>query len=149
MAKITYMRWDEVIIHEIIEEDNEKFFGDIAEGAVREHDPQRPFVPPSVNWANGIAFTIEGFPDTEEVVKDKLRGVIHYAYVAFTRIDRCDSYPVRIGNENVSVRIENRVPNPILLDLADFLKNFKPDARTSDSSARAVGVRRDVRGTLG
>lgn len=131
MAKITYMAWQEVVIHEIIEEDNERFFRDISEGAVRAHNPQMPFISPSVNWANGIAFVIQPFPDTDDVIKDKLKGIVHFAVIAFTRLNYQPTYPILVGSEKINVRLERKVANPIFLDLADYLRNFKPDSRVS------------------
>jgi hypothetical protein len=131
MAKITYMGWQEVVIHEIIEMDNERFFGDIAEGAVKAHNPQMPFIPPTVNWVNGIAFVVQSFPDTDDVVGEKLKGTVHYAVVVFTRLDYRATYPVVVGSETIPVRLNRKVANPIFLDMADYLKGFRADSRVS------------------
>ena len=125
------MGWQEVIIHEIIEEDNSRFFRDISESAVRGHNPQMPFISPSVNWANGVAFIIQPFPDTDDVIKDKLKGVVHFAVVAFTRLEYRPTFPVVVGSETVNIRLERNVANPIFLDMADYLANFKADPRVT------------------
>jgi hypothetical protein len=124
------MAWQEVIIHEILEETNEQFFRQIAEGAVARHNPQMPFIPPSVNWANGLAFINQGFPDTDDIIKDKLIGKVHYGAVIFTRLDFRENYPCKVGSETVNVRME-KATNPIFLDMAGYLKDFKQDSRVA------------------
>lgn len=128
LTKITYMAWEEIIVHEIVESDKEKFFRDIAEGAVRGHNPQMPFIPPSVLWANGVAFLVQAFPDTDDIIKDKLNGKIHYSLVVFTRTEFSKTRNVAVGKSGVDVRLEKPI-NPTFLDLADYLQGFKPDER--------------------
>lgn len=128
LTKITYMVWQEVVVHEILESDNDRFFGQVAEGAVRTHNPQMPFIPPTVQWANDVAFVAQAFPDTDDIIKDKLVGKIHYALVVFTRIKYSPTKSVMVGSESIGVRLEKTI-NPIFLDLADYLNGFKQDER--------------------
>lgn len=110
-------------IHEILELDNQTFFEDI----VRLTLAQGIQVQPSVNWVDEIAFVSIPLADTQEVVREKLRGILHFASVMFTRISFRDTFTIRIGNNDLSVRLR-KTTNPLLLQLASYLRDFKPDA---------------------
>ena len=77
------MAWQEVIIHDIIELDNDRFF----ETVVRQVLAQGVQVLPSVAWVDGVVIGIGHFPDTEDIVKEKLKGVLHYGTVWFSRME--------------------------------------------------------------
>jgi len=110
-------------IHEILELDNQMFFEDI----VRLTLAQGIQVQPSVNWVDGIAFISIPFADTPEVVQDKLKGVLHFASVMFTRMSFRETFTIRIGNNDLSVRLR-KTTNPLFLQLAAYLQQLKPEA---------------------
>jgi len=121
LARITYTGWKEVRIHEILELDNQTFFEDI----VRLTLAQGIQVQPSVNWVNGIAFVSIPFADTPEVVREKLRGVLHFASVMFTRMGFRETFTIRINNNELSVRLR-KTTNPLFLQLAAYVQENKP-----------------------
>lgn len=122
MVKITYVPYQEVIVHEILEQDNQTFFEDI----VREVLAQPVQAEPSVNWIDGIAFIVGQLPPTEDIVKENLNGKVHYAAVIFTKTEFRNSIPVRVGNQDLAVRLRKADNNSILVDLVKFLKTFNP-----------------------
>jgi hypothetical protein len=61
----------------------------------------------------------------EEVIRENLAGRIHYASVLFTRTDYKAQVPVRIGNQDFTIRLRRADDNPTLVELARFLKSFK------------------------
>jgi hypothetical protein len=128
LVRITYSGWKEIKIHEILELDNQTFFEDI----VRLTLAQGIQVQPSVNWVDGIAFISIPLADTPEVVREKLRGILHFASVMFTRIGFRDTFTIRIGNNDLSVRLR-KTTNPLLLQLAGYLRGFEPGANQGKS----------------
>jgi hypothetical protein len=40
----------------------------------------------AVKWCDGIIFISTGLPSTDEVVKDQMKGIIHYAWFAFAEM---------------------------------------------------------------
>lgn len=42
----------------------------------------------SLNWANGIAFQIMPFPQSEAIVEESLKGIIHYSNILFALKDK-------------------------------------------------------------
>lgn len=81
LAKITYMSTEEVVVHQVLESDNKIiFFEDVVKQMLVRESP----VIPTVDWIDGIAFAILQFPDTEDNVREELKGRIHYSAVLFT-----------------------------------------------------------------
>jgi len=120
--KITYTPYQELIIHEIIEQANAgAFFEDIVRLALS--GPHQ--VQPSINWIDGIAFFIAPMQPTEEVVRENLAGRVHYGSVLFTRTDYQPQVAVKIGSQDFTVRLRKAGDNPTLVELVAFLKDFK------------------------
>ena len=123
MVDVEYVPYSKITIHEIIEQDNKTFFEEIVRHALA----QQTQVEPSVNWIDGIAFSVSGFPATEDIVKENLNGRIHFASVSFTKVDFKPKVEVAIGSQNFSARLR-RVDNVAnLADVVKFLKTFKPE----------------------
>lgn len=124
--KITYTPYQELIIHEIIEQTNSSaFFEDIVRLALS--GPVQ--VQPSINWVDGIAFFIAPLQPTPEVVKENLAGRVHYGSVLFTRTEYRPQITVKIGSQDYTVRLRKAEDNPTLVDLAAYLKDFKGTGR--------------------
>jgi len=120
--KITYTPYQELVVHEIIEQTNSGvFFEDIVRLALS--GPHQ--VETSINWIDGIAFFIAPMQPTEEVVRENLAGRVHYGSVLFTRTDYRPQITVKIGNQEFTIRLRRASDNPTLVELARFLKDFK------------------------
>ena len=119
--KITYTPFQEIVVHEIIEQANPNaFFEDIVRLALSGVHQ----VEPSINWIDGLAFFVAPMQPTEEVVRENLAGRIHYGSVLFTRTDYRPQVAVKIGNQEFTVRLRKADDNPTLVELAKFLKDF-------------------------
>lgn len=123
MVKITYMPWGEIIVHEIRELDVQRFFESII--AQLQAQGQTGLVP-GCSWIDGIAFIFGFFPDTPEVVKDKLEGKLHYATVNFTRTSYQQEKKTVVGGREFTVKLFKADDNPDLVDLIKYInENFK------------------------
>jgi hypothetical protein len=128
LAKITYMPTEEVVVHQVLESDNKIiFFEDVVKQMLVREIP----VIPTVDWIDGIAFAILQFPDTEDVVREELKGRIHYSAVLFTRIPYQPEFMVNLGKEDIRVRLGKADNNPDFVDLVEFLKTFKRNLRVN------------------
>jgi len=81
----------------------------------------------TVDWFDGIAFAILQFPDTEDIVREELKGRIHYSAVLFTKISYQSEFVVNLGKEDIHVRLRKADNNADFVDLVEFLKTFKHD----------------------
>jgi hypothetical protein len=82
MVKFTYKPWSEIVIHEIIERKPEDLFASIIRQAVATSGAGTIL---SVNWVEGVVFLESPFTENEDVVKEKLAGIVHYSSVEFAR----------------------------------------------------------------
>lgn len=121
MVKITYLPYQELVVHEIIEQDNETFFEDVIRQSLTQTQ-----VEPSVNWIDGVAFLVLAFQPTEDIVRENLTGKIHFSSVIFTKIEYRAQHPVKLGSQAFSVRLRKADNNRLLVGLIRFLKTFKP-----------------------
>ena len=130
MVQFEYRPFTKLIVHELTEFQNDRFFED----AIRMSLSTNSQVEPSVNWINGVAFHFFGMPDTPEVVKEKLKGIIHYASVQFTRLDYRPQYPLRISNQDYHVVLRKADSNPIFVELVNWI-NTNPTSHPTTASS--------------
>lgn len=137
MTKIRYMPDEEVIIHRIVEADRDTFFRHHLTQALAQHNPQQAFFdPPPVPWVNGIAMSVGYFPDTEEVVKAKLQGKMHIGIIVFARIETKEPYKTTIGRESIQVQLVEGNNDPLMVEIADFLREFKQEPTKAEVHAQ-------------
>ncbi len=127
MPKISYEPFEEIVVHQVLEYDNKTFFEEV----MRQNISQQITVIPTVNWIDGIAFSIWRFSDTDDVVREALEGKIHYFAVSFTRLPFQTHFTVNIANQEIRVPLRKVDNNPNFVSLVTYLKDFKPDGRAS------------------
>ncbi len=116
--KYRFMPYQELVIHEILEQDNATFFEDVARQSIT---PQG-YIVPSVNWIDGLAFLALPMPATEDIVKEQLAGRVHYAAVVFTKIDFTQEVKAQIGRESYPVRLRKANNNDTLVGMIKFVR---------------------------
>ena len=122
------MPTEEVVVHQVLESDNKIiFFEDVVKQMLVREIP----VIPTVDWIDGIAFAILRFPDTEDIVREELKGRIHYSAVLFTRTPYQPEIVVNLGMEDIRVRLRKADSNPDFVDLVEYLKTFKHHPKAS------------------
>ncbi len=126
MAKVRYVPYTEIILHEIVEADNAVFFED----AVRFALGQPAQVEPTINWVDGFAFNLAPMPPTEDIVRENLAGKLHIASVVFTKTEYKPVVTVTLGSNRYNVRLRDASKSERLVEVARFLKDeFKPQER--------------------
>ena len=107
--------WKRLVIHEIIEYGFEDWATQIAfnsksaGGAI-----------PTINWANGIVFQSFNFPDTNTIIEEKLKGVLHWSSVMFAIKEK---YEKQIIKDNATINLIDVGVNDIFRKLAEKLKD--------------------------
>jgi hypothetical protein len=130
MPKITYEPVEEIVVHQILEYDNKAFFEEV----MRQNLSQQITMIPTVNWIDGIAFSIWRFADTDDVVKEALEGKVHYFAVSFTRVPFQTHFAVNIANQEIRVPLRKVDNNPNFVSLVTYLKDFKSETKPSVQS---------------
>ena len=106
--------WTKLIIHEIIEYKFDDWFKQIAfssrtsGGAI-----------PTMQWADGIAFSPVNFPTTNIVMEEQLKGILHWSSVSFAIMEKFEKQIVR---ENATINLVDVSVNEIFRKLVAELK---------------------------
>jgi hypothetical protein len=113
MTRITFQPWEEIIVHETIKRDlrdlvklKTLYFktGQIAEIFL---------------WAEGVVFVRTPMPPTDDVVRDQLKGMIHYSSVEYAEMPK---YRKTILSGGITVPVVDVRGTPALRDLARELR---------------------------
>jgi hypothetical protein len=121
LAEIVYMPWKQIIVHEVSEMDVPDFLLMVVSG----FEAQKQVGDPAVQWADEVAFLISFLPDTPEVVQEKMKGVIHYGFVQFTKTSYQEQKKVTFGGRDRVVKLVKADKNPDFVNLCKFLNGFK------------------------
>ncbi len=102
--------WEKLVIHEIIEYKFDDWVKQIAfssrtsGGAI-----------PTMQWADGIAFSPVNFPTTNVVMEEQLKGILHWSSISFAIKDKFENQIVR---ENATINLVDVSVNEIFRKLA-------------------------------
>lgn len=78
-------------------------------------------------WVNGLILEIAHFRDTDDIIKEKLKGIIHYSAISYAPQETFQ--PEFKVSGNIRIPVINVSDNRILTELATWLKaNFEPRA---------------------
>lgn len=108
--------WKRLVIHEVIEYNFEEWMRQIAfssktaGGAI-----------PVINWANGIVFQSFNFPDTNSIIDEKLKGILHWSSVMFAIKEK---YEKQIIKDNATINLIDVSVNEVFRTLAEKLKEY-------------------------
>ena len=116
--EIEHRPWTKVVIHEVIQYKYEELVKLSSIG-----------VPLSglghaLRWAEGVLFRFSPFPPTEEVVKEQLKGVIHWSSVEWTLMEKYSDVII-INETNVKIPVIDCSCNDIMKAVAKYLKEAK------------------------
>jgi hypothetical protein len=111
---ITIEPWKKLIIHEVIEYNFDEWMTQIAFGSKTAGGAI-----PTINWANGIVFQSFSFPDTNAVVEEKIKGVLHWSSVMFAIKEKYERQLIR---DNATINLIDVSVNEIFKELATSLK---------------------------
>ena len=115
-AEIVIEPYKKIVVHEIVEFPLNEWVEMILSGTRAAGGTTIPMV----NWCDGVAFQISPFnPNSDEVISEQLKGIIHYAAVTFAIKER---YEREIRISEGTIRLVDRSANPNLLKLARVLK---------------------------
>ena len=116
-VEIVIEPYQKMVIHEIVEYRLNDFLDLILIGGQAAGGTTIPLL----QWAEGIVFQIQPFnPDSEAVIEEQLKGVIHYAAAHFAIKDRFEP-EVRTGRG--TIRLVDTSASANIRNIAQFLKD--------------------------
>jgi hypothetical protein len=135
MPTISYEPTEEIIVHQVLEYESKAFFEEV----MRQNLAQQLSVIPTVNWIDGIAFSIWRFPETDDIVRDAMNGKLHLYSVAFTKVSFQTHFQITLANQEIKVPLRNASNNPNFVALVAFLKDFKHEKGPNPAVASKEG----------
>ena len=115
MVKVTFKPWEEVVIHDSIQYSLDNLV------TIRSLGAQTGGLGNRLLWAEGVAFIHTGMAPTQEVVKEKLMGRVHWSSVEWALMPVFKPF-VEIPQTKVRIPILNFSANKIISDVARALK---------------------------
>jgi hypothetical protein len=113
-----YQPWKKIVVHEIIKLPLQHFLSG-ASLNVEEGGIGRPLA-----WVNGLILEIAHFRDTDDIIKEKLNGTIHYGAISYA-IHETFQPEFKVSG-NIRIPVINVSDNKIFAELATWLKkNFE------------------------
>ena len=118
MVEFFFEPWKKVVIHEIVQFDVEALV-QLQGLGVQAGQLGRP-----INWVNGIAFTTHNMKPTDEVVKEQIRGKIHWTQLNFAYLPEYQrGFVIKEGN--ISVPVIDVSGNALFREMSEWLKKIK------------------------
>jgi hypothetical protein len=118
-VKFKYQPWKEIIIHEIIKFTKEHFINTHSFG-VPTGGIGRP-----ISWADGIIFEIVHFRDTEDIIKEKLEGRLHWSAISYCLLEKYQR-EFKVEEGNIRIPIFNVSDNLMFKEMVNWIKsNFE------------------------
>ena len=108
--------WKKLVIHEVVEYE----FDDLLNQTLASSQAVGSGIR-TLNWANGVAFQAHVFPDTDIIIQEKLKGIIHYASVTFALKD---TFEKQVIKGSATINFLDASVNDIFKDMADKLKEY-------------------------
>lgn len=109
--------WKKLVVHEVIEYQ----FDDLVRIVLSQARAAGGGIS-SMNWCNGVVFQHTVFPDTDSVVQEKLKGIIHYSSVVFAAKEK---YERQIVRDSGTLNLVDVSANSIFRNLAEVLKKHR------------------------
>jgi hypothetical protein len=114
--QISIEPYKKIIVHEIIE----LSFYDLIDQMINQTRSVGGSTIPMLSWCNGMVFQISSFnPNSDEIIKESLKGIIHYAAVTFAPKDAFEREIIRPTG---TVLLVNQSANANFTALAEVLK---------------------------
>ncbi len=133
MAEIEFRPWKRIIVHEVVEVQ----IADLLQFIIGQLEAQKQSGVPVIQWGDGIAFVRADFPDTPEVIQDKLKGTLHIGAINFARTSYQDQKKTVFNGREYVVRLAKVDNNPDLINLCKFLNDYKGREPTPNQPAKS------------
>jgi hypothetical protein len=115
-VEIAVEPYQKIVIHEVVEHRLNDFLDLILIHAQAAGGTTVPLV----QWAGGVLFQIQPFnPDSEVVIEEQLKGILHYASVAYAVKDR---FEPELRTSRGTIRLVDSSSSSILSTFAKFLR---------------------------
>ena len=114
LIEFEYQPWKKIVVHEIIKLPLQHFLSGASLG-VAEGQVGRP-----LTWVDGLILEIVHFRDTDDIIKEKLNGTIHYSAISYGILGKFQ--PEFKVSGNIRIPVIDISDNKIFTKLASWIK---------------------------
>jgi hypothetical protein len=115
MVEVVYQPWKKIVVHEIVKYDIDELVK-LQSLGVEPGGLAEPLL-----WADDVVFSRVMMFDTEDIIKEKLEGVIHWSSVEWAPMPEFKEVII-IKETNVKIPIINVSNHPIYKTVSNWLK---------------------------
>lgn len=113
-----YQPWKKIIVHEVLKFPLQHFLSASSLG-IQAGGVGRP-----LKWVDGVIFQISQFRDTDDIIREKLNGTIHYSAVSYVIHENFQSEFKVSGN--IRIPVIDLSGNKVFKEMVSWLKkNFE------------------------
>lgn len=118
MVEFELQSWKKIIIHEVVKFPLQHFLSGHSLG-VSEGGIGRPLI-----WVDSIIFDKAGLPDTDDIIREKLEGKLHWNFLHYTILEKYQPEFKVAGN--IRIPVVNVSDNETFKEMAKWIKeNFE------------------------
>lgn len=129
MVEFVFQPWRKIIVHEVVKFPLEHFITGHSIG-VQPGGIGRP-----LTWANGIIFEKGGLRDTDDIIREKLEGKLHWNFLHYAVLEKYQ--PKFEVPGNIKIPVINVSNNEAFKDLAAWVKsNFEKKKQQSETNLK-------------
>jgi len=116
MVEFEYQPWKKIIVHEVAKFPLEHFLNTHSIG-IQQGGIGRPLV-----WVDGVVFEFAGVRDTDDMIREKLEGKVHWNHLHYAILERYQS-EFKITQGNIRIPVVNVSDNKVFKEMAEWIKN--------------------------
>jgi hypothetical protein len=111
MVRIVYSPIQEIKIYEMAEYSLHDFIKLMTDNVPAGN------ISPAVKWCDGMIFMSTGLPSTDDIVREQMKGIIHYAWLAFADMPMYKSF-IETGSKVILpvIDVSNNIINKELIE---------------------------------
>lgn len=115
MVEVDYQPWKKIVVHEVVKYNLDNLV------KIRSLGVEPGGLAEPLLWANGITFSKSTMPETEDVIKEKLEGIVHWPSVVWALMPEFREVIV-IKETNVKVPVIDVSAQSLYKTVAKWLK---------------------------
>ena len=116
MVEFEFQPWKKIIVHEVAKFPLQHFISSHSLG-VQEGGIGSPLI-----WVDGFIFEKGTLPDTDDIIKDKLEGKLHWNFLQYGVMENYQP-EIKVTPGNIRIPVINVSDNETFREMAAWVKN--------------------------
>ena len=119
MVEFEFQPWKKIIVHEVVKFPLQHFISGHSLG-VQEGGIGRPLI-----WVDGIIFEKVGLRDTDDIIREKIEGKLHWNFLHYAILEKYQS-EFKVTPGNIRIPVINVSDNETFREMTTWIKsNFE------------------------